>query len=133
MKPLWICLGLALASIGAAAHAQANYSGDPLIKRAQTQARTASFLCEKELNAGAKSAPSCERFHASVLQSMTLEARRLQWCQAQFSSEASGIRVPDSCLGHGGVDTRIDAVERLERQRSPASWLKFDRAMAKLP
>ncbi len=134
MTRMRICLGLALAaSIGAAAHAQADYGGDPLIKRAQTQARTASFLCEKELNAGDKAAPSCERFHTAVLESMKLESRRLQWCQSQFGSEASNIRVPDSCLGHGGVDTRLDTVATLERKRSPAAWKKFDQAMGKLP
>ncbi len=132
MTAMRIALGLLLvAGAGAAAHAQSGYPGDPLIKAAQTRARTASFICEKELNAGGK-APACDRFHAAMLEATAIENKRLLWCQAQFSSETSAMRVPDSCLGRGGVETRLDVVGALERKKAPAAWKKFDQAMTKL-
>ena len=128
-------LGLALVALagaaGSAAWAQAGFPGDPLIRNAQTRARAASFVCEQELNAGGKS-PACERFHAAMLEATALEGKRLLWCQAQVSSETSAMRVPDSCLGRGGVETRLEVIGALERKKAPAAWKKFDQAMTRL-
>ena len=136
MKRMRIGLGLALAA-GAVAHAQVPYGGDRAIAKAETAAKAASFACEAELKAklkvGGKGAPACERYHTAVLRAMTLEGRRLAWCQTEFASEASNIRVPDSCLGQKQADLRVDTVESLERKRAPAAWRKFDQAMARLP
>jgi hypothetical protein len=134
MKPIPICLGpicLGLALLAGAARAQyvPVYSGDGAIRRAEAEAKTSSFVCEKELKAGSKAPPACDRYHTAVLKTMTLEARRQAWCQSQVGGETSLLRVPDSCLGKDQADLRLGAVESLERKASPAAWRKFDQAM----
>jgi hypothetical protein len=123
-----VCLGLALLAGSAQAQNVPNYSGDGAIRRAQAEAKTASFVCEKQLKAKGK-APACEHYHSAVLKTMTLEARRQDWCQTQVGGETSLLRVPDSCLGKDQADLRLGAVESLERKSAPAAWRKFDRAM----
>ncbi|MDB5460497.1 MAG: hypothetical protein JWO72_2238 [Caulobacteraceae bacterium] len=133
MTRLRICLGVLLAAGAAvAAHAQASYPGDRALVLAQAKAKAASFPCEAQLKAGGK-APACERYHAAVLQAMALENRRFDWCNARATDEHSTLRVPDSCLGKGGGDMRLDAVESLERRTSPQTWRRFDQAMTRLP
>jgi len=127
-----MCLGLALLAGAAQAQNLPAYSGDGAIRRAEAEAKTSSFVCEKELKsrlkAGGKT-PACERYHSAVLKTMTLEARRQAWCQTQVGGETSLLRVPDSCLGKDQADLRLGAVESLERKASPAAWRKFDQAM----
>jgi hypothetical protein len=132
MKQVWMGLALA-AGVGGMAHAQASYSGDRAIAGAETAAKAASFACETELKAGGKGTPGCERYHTAVLLALTLEGRRLAWCQTQTTSEASNVRIPDSCFSRRDADMRVDVVSELERKRSPATWRKFDQAMARLP
>jgi hypothetical protein len=130
-KPM--LLAIALAAAAGAAQAQVIvYAGDRAIAAAQAQAKSASFICEKELQAKS-TAPACARYHAAVLKSMLLDRKRQAWCNSQFASEASNIRVPDSCLGQKSPDLRIDAVEGLERKVSPATWKAFDKQMENLP
>jgi hypothetical protein len=126
-----VCLGLALLAGSAQAQNVPNYSGDGAIRRAEAAAKSSSFICEKELKAGGK-APACDRYHAAVLKTMTLEARRQAWCQTQVGGETSLLRVPDSCLGRDQADLRLGAVESLERKSSPAAWRKFDQAMGRV-
>jgi hypothetical protein len=131
VKPILIAATLGLLTTAAQAQIII-YAGDRAIAAAQAEARTASFTCEKELQAKGK-APACARYHAAVLKAMTLDHKRQAWCNAQFSSEASNIRVPDSCLGSKTPDLRIDTVEGLERKVSPATWKAFDKQMESLP
>lgn len=124
-------LGFALAAgIAGMAQAQPEFSRERELTGVEAAAKTASFACETALKAGKPA--GCDRYHAAVLQAMTLEARRLEWCQTQTGSEASNIRIPDSCLGKTNTDMRVEAVTRLERKVSPASWRKFDQAMAQV-
>jgi len=125
-----LLIGLMLAPLlGAAAPViESFYPGDGAIAQAEARAKTASFACETQLKASAK-APACAHFHSAVIIALTLQAKRMAWCQTQFSSEASNIRVPDSCLGQKDMDMRISPVEELERKKAPDEWRKFDRAM----
>ena len=126
-----VSLSIALALLAGAAQAQnvANYSGDGAIRRAQAEAKTSSFVCEKELKAGGKAPAACDRYHSAVLKAMTLEVHRQAWCQTAVGGETSLLRVPDSCLGKDQADLRLGAVESVERKSSPAAWRKFDQAM----
>jgi hypothetical protein len=129
MKLVTLCLGLALLSGAAQAQTVPNYSGDGAIRRAQAEAKTSSFVCEKDLKARGKAPPACERYHSAVLKAMTLEVKRQAWCNSQVGGETSLLRVPDSCLGKDQADLRLGAVESVERKASPAAWRKFDQAM----
>jgi hypothetical protein len=129
MKLVPLCLGLTLLAGAAQAQNVPNYSGDGAIRRAQTEAKTSSFVCEKALKAGEKAPAACERYHSAVLKAMTLEVKRQAWCNSQVGGETSLIRVPDSCLGKDQADLRLGAVESVERKSSPAAWRKFDQAM----
>jgi hypothetical protein len=129
MKLVPICLGLSLLAGAAQAQIVPNYSGDGAIRRTEAAAKASSFVCEKALKAGEKAPAACGRYHAAVLKTMTLEARRQDWCQSQVGAETSLLRVPDSCLGKDQADLRLGAVESVERKASPAAARKFDRAM----
>ena len=74
-------------------------------------------------------AAGVKRYHAAVLDALSLEHKRFDWCMPRMS-EASNYPVPASCYAIPS-DMNIEAVEGLERKVAPKAWVAFDNQMAK--
>ena len=129
-----LATGLAAAIICQSASAQpvmpqsiADYPGAAGVKRAEGRAKAGAAPCLAELKAG-RSGAACGRYHAAVLDALSLEHKRFDWCMPRMS-EASNYPVPASCYAIPS-DMNIEAVEGLERKVAPKAWVAFDNQMA---
>jgi hypothetical protein len=136
MKPLTLlAAGLAAAALAQSASAQpvmpqsiADYPGAATVKRAEVRAKAAAAACLAELKGG-RSGAACGRYHAAVLEALSQEHKRFDWCMPRMS-EASNYPVPASCYAVPS-DMNIEAVEGLERKVAPKAWVAFDNQMAR--
>ena len=106
----------------------ADYPAAAAVKRAEARAKSAAAACLAELKGG-RSGVACARYHAAVLEALSQEHKRFEWCMPRMS-EASNFPVPASCYAVPS-DLNIEAVEGLERKVAPKTWVAFDNQMAR--